>query len=160
MDGLTTRHLIPSHLAPSPAQRAPSSLTLRGLRANLQFTIYVLLALRPTSSLSPPLSGLSTLSPQLFIMPLGASLPPHNESQVRRVGRRLNCYAISALLRQRPEVRGNVVRGLISGDRNQKLEAANNRGCAAFTRQRKRQAAVTIAALQDLHSASTALLPD
>jgi len=38
----------PSYFAPSPAQRAPSSLTLRGLRANLQFTIYVLLALRPT----------------------------------------------------------------------------------------------------------------
>ena len=40
--------LTPSNFAPSAAQRAPSSLTLRGLRANLQFTIYVLFALRPT----------------------------------------------------------------------------------------------------------------
>lgn len=41
-----------SNLAPSPAQRTSSSLTLRGLRANLQFTIYVLLALLPSFILS------------------------------------------------------------------------------------------------------------
>ena len=142
MDGLTTRHLIPSHLKTFP----PCSLTCP---EGTQFThpsrtqgkpsVYHLRATRTSSHLKSQSSAFRSLNPQpsALYYALGCKPPPHNESQVRRVERRLNCYAISALLRQRPEVRGNVVRELISGDRNQKLEAANNRGCAAFTRHAK-----------------------